>query len=297
MEFKLDGKSAVPEPAESDKSWKPKAFEPLAPSRTDGKPTFSNTWFVQHEPIWTRVLAPFKGKPNLRYLEVGVFEGRSFLWMFENILTDPSSRAVAVDLFYHDGLEKRFRENLERAGIADRTETLVGYSNDMLRPMKKDSFDIIYIDASHTADNVIRDAVLAWDLLKRDGVLIFDDYAYRPNHPDELKPKVVIDAFITAFRDELKIVHRGWQLAVQRVADPCPWVCSSLGPYEYHWKDDGSGTLVDPRTKARVPLSDAESKVVQGLLKSRPFGTVDIVVPPETANHERVKALRKKLNI
>jgi len=28
---------------------------------------------------WDRVIEPLKGKPDLQYLEVGVFEGQSFL--------------------------------------------------------------------------------------------------------------------------------------------------------------------------------------------------------------------------
>ena len=49
--------------------------------------------------MWSRVLAEFKGRPELTYLEVGVFEGKSVVWMLENILTDPSSKVTAVDIF------------------------------------------------------------------------------------------------------------------------------------------------------------------------------------------------------
>ena len=38
------------------------------------------------------------------------------------------------------------------------------------------NFDLIYIDASHYAPDVLSDAVLAFKLLKPGGILIFDDY-------------------------------------------------------------------------------------------------------------------------
>ena len=42
--------------------------------------------------------APYRGRPGLRYLEVGVFEGRSLLWMIDQVLTHPSSQATGIDI-------------------------------------------------------------------------------------------------------------------------------------------------------------------------------------------------------
>ena len=36
---------------------------------------FTKDWFSGNIPLWTEVLAPFKGKPNIHYLEIGVFGG------------------------------------------------------------------------------------------------------------------------------------------------------------------------------------------------------------------------------
>lgn len=37
-------------------------------------------------------------------------------------------------------------------------------------------FDFCYIDASHAPEDVLRDAILAWPLMKSGGVIMFDDY-------------------------------------------------------------------------------------------------------------------------
>ena len=294
IDFRMDGRSAIPNPDPEDVGWKDEGYAKLKPSNEDGQPTFSNTWFLSNHGDFWKALSPLKGKPNLRYLEVGVYEGQAFLWVFKNILTHPSSSGVAIDVFLHKDLETRFRENLERAGIVDRVTTLVGYSNDMLRPLEKETFDVIYVDASHTADNVLRDAVLSWDLLKPGGVLIFDDYAYRPAHPAELRPKEALDGFITAFRNELEVIKRGWHLTVKKKENPCPG-CSTLGPYCYHWNDSAIGVLFDPRTNARVPLTYQEAQVIEMLLRSRSFGKVEYVLPEAVAQRPDVLALRKKL--
>ena len=40
---------------------------------------------------------------------------------------------------------------------------------------EQQEFDVIYVDGSHFADDVLTDAITAWRLLKQGGVLIFDD--------------------------------------------------------------------------------------------------------------------------
>ena len=54
---------------------------------------FSTDWFSMNIPLWKKLLKEFKGKPGVNYLEIGLFEGRSFFWMLENILTHPTSTA------------------------------------------------------------------------------------------------------------------------------------------------------------------------------------------------------------
>lgn len=302
VRFNLAGEPAVPEPAAADQDWTDPSYDELSPSRADGKPTFSNNWFLNNEKVWKKVLAPLRGKPNLRYLEVGVFEGQSFLWMFDNVLTDPSSTATAIDVFFFQGLEDRFRENLKRAGVTDRTKVIKGFSNDALRPLKPNSFDVIYIDGSHTAANVIRDGLLAWDLLKEGGILIFDDYGLRPRFPAAIRPGPMIDAMVTALYKEADLLQRGWQLMLRKRATDCYDNCSTFGPYYYHWNYGepttvGTGTLYDPRTKARVPLTVEERTIIEELLATRPFGQTylqpekGLVLRPDT------QALIQKLNL
>ena len=83
--------------------------------------------------------------------------------------------------------------------------------------MPAQSYDIIYVDGSHNADDVLEDAVLSWRLLKDGGLLIFDDYETpNPFVPPQGKPKITIAAFVRCYRRELKIIHRGYQVIVQK---------------------------------------------------------------------------------
>src|SRR5438105_2903605 len=78
---------------------------------------FTKDYFTSRIPLWRRTLAHLRGRAELRALEVGTYEGRSALWLLENILTDPSSRLVCVDLFYElPDAESRFHFNLGLSG-------------------------------------------------------------------------------------------------------------------------------------------------------------------------------------
>jgi predicted O-methyltransferase YrrM len=77
-------------------------------------------------------------------------------------------------------------------------------------------YDFIYIDASHVAVNVLEDAVLAWRLLKKNGVLIFDDYEWNAYSNPLLCPKVSIDAFLKVFKNQFKLRHKGYQVVVEK---------------------------------------------------------------------------------
>ena len=42
--------------------------------------------------------------------------------------------------------------------------------------LNKKTFDVIYIDGHHLAEQVYKDAVNSWKFLNTNGLLIFDDY-------------------------------------------------------------------------------------------------------------------------
>lgn len=85
-------------------------------------------------------------------------------------------------------------------------------------------FDLVYIDGSHQAADVLFDAVLCFDLLKKDGVLIFDDYLWQMEErgaEDHYNlPKPAIDAFVNIYRRKLDLLSAPlYQFYVQKLAD------------------------------------------------------------------------------
>ncbi|KAK9844096.1 hypothetical protein WJX81_004400 [Elliptochloris bilobata] len=120
-----------------------------------------------------------------------------------------------------DNVENRFDHNIAAVGAALKVVKLKGPSLQTLARLVADAsvlYDVVYVDGSHAARDVMGDAVLAWALLRPGGVLILDDYRY--DHildlPPEEYPKSAIDAFIKLFAKELFVLEVGYQCIVEK---------------------------------------------------------------------------------
>jgi predicted O-methyltransferase YrrM len=187
-----------------------------------GEFAFTKNWTDKKTGNWVKHLGHLKDEPDLKMLEVGTYEGRSAIWFLENILTHPTSTITCVDIFVTDGVEERFDHNIAVSGNAERVVKLKGYSQLVLRSLEPNSFDVVYIDACHQASCVFMDIAYGWDLLKENGILIFDDYLLRAHLPEKNRPKEPIDAFLSAFENAVEILHKKWQVILRKTRTS-PW--------------------------------------------------------------------------
>lgn len=194
-------------------------------------PEFTTDWFTSRIPILKKFLDSHTGRPGLRMLEVGSWEGRSSCWFLGNVLTHPSSSLTCIDTFkgsreHHATgrdskyIERRFDHNVRLAQQGGALRKLKGRSQDLLPVLEPEAYDCIYIDGSHIAADVLSDTVLAWRLLKSGGILILDDYGHHLFAEDRNNPKAAIDAFLVLFHAEIDMLHKGWQVIVRKRPRP-----------------------------------------------------------------------------
>ncbi|QAT85757.1 hypothetical protein EJ065_4199 [Corallococcus coralloides] len=189
-------------------------------ARQVGRYQFSSDWMSKAEDDWRKTLAPLKGQPGTRALEIGSYEGRSAIWLLENVLTDPTSHITCVDLFAGE-YAQRFDANIAASGAQARVEKLKGASSVVLRQLAPaPTYDLIYVDGSHQAYDTLEDAVLSWPLLKPGGLMIFDDYgmaqAQITPHTKIARPDIGIDAFLSAASEHLEVVLKGFQVIIRK---------------------------------------------------------------------------------
>jgi predicted O-methyltransferase YrrM len=168
-------------------------------------------------------LGDLSDKPDARYLEVGAFEGLSMIWFLKELLPLPSQKGELIDLFY-DRETAYMEKNLELAGVRERCRVHRGASEDVLKTLDKESYDVIQIDGSHLTVDVLQDLVLAWPLLKVGGRIVIDDYqlGVGVHSVPEEDPAAAIDAFLRCFRSELEIVYSGYYIIARRLPRH-PW--------------------------------------------------------------------------
>ncbi len=187
--------------------------DPAERLRDNQRYVFTADYVSPRTQLWMKYAEGFKGKENVTLLEIGSFEGRSCIWFLENILTHPTSSITCVDVF-SGNWEYLFDHNIRISGLRDKVKKMKGTSGSVLPNLREDSFDIIYVDGSHEAANVLMDAVAGWLLLKPGGIMIFDDYEWEPEKPPERRPKIAVDLFLKVVRNRMGVLHKGYQVII-----------------------------------------------------------------------------------
>lgn len=195
---------------------------------TSLQPSESNypNWFtIWAEGYFKDLLAEFKGKENLAFLQIGAFTGDASLWLVENILTHPSSTLTDVDTW--QGSDEVAHHSMNFSDVERVYDSKVGNYRNVIKVKmasqdylitadEKEYFDFIYIDGDHTADAVFKDASLSWKALKPGGIMAFDDYEWGDELPMHLRPKPSIDLFVTLMKDNIDLIRTGPQVWIRK---------------------------------------------------------------------------------
>ena len=191
---------------------------------------FTADWFSKHIPMWSALVPLLPG--HRKFLEVGSFEGRSAVWLLENMIEE-DGQLFCIDTWqgspeFHvlpedsvKGSFKRFQHNIALArGPKQRVHinnnrsihALAGLMDD-----HADTFDFAYIDGSHMASDVLSDACLTFGLMKLGGIMVFDDYLWDLREDVLNRPKMAIDAFTSMFNRKIRLMGFGEQLIIKKV--------------------------------------------------------------------------------
>jgi len=177
---------------------------------------FPNWFEITAKKNFEQFLKPFKGEPDLQFLQLGAYTGDATAWLLENILTDSTSHLTDVDTW--EGSDEEAHKVLDFNAVEERYDdktrkfaNLTKFKGTTLKWLKAtpfDYYDFIYVDADHTAVGVLLDAELSWLALKPGGVLAFDDYEWQSGKGSDYEPKPGINIFLHRHANELiNILH------------------------------------------------------------------------------------------
>ncbi len=131
-----------------------------------------------------------------RILEIGTLGGFSTIWLARGV--GPHGQVVTLE--YEPNHAEVARANLQRAGVADRVQVVVGAALETLPTVTGDPFDLVFIDA----DKEHYVEYLQWAVrLARPGALIVVDNVIREG--GILSPESD-DAKVAATRETLQVM-------------------------------------------------------------------------------------------
>lgn len=180
-------------------------------------------WFTAYaRPNFEKHLIPLAGVDNLTFLQLGAYTGDASLWLLDNVLTGANSILIDVDTWQgsdeevHHSMDFSEVESVYDAKIRGKASknkmTTVEY---LLR--NSFEYDFVYVDADHTAASALIDGELAWQYLKPNGILAFDDYQWGAELPASKSPKLGIDLFLERHLGEYEILEQGLQVWIRKL--------------------------------------------------------------------------------
>lgn len=198
-------------------------------------PVFTTDWFSSNINRWNNYKSLFHNKENIHCLEIGSWQGRSTIYTAENYCNGKGSYVDAVDTWEgsveHSDLTKNnlfeiFKANTHKYVEEKRIIPYRGMSSDYLmkfvqevRNGTREQYDFIYVDASHIAKDVLMDAVLSWEILKINGVMIFDDYEWEEYKEASMTPKIAVDSVLQVYQGMYEIIYKGYQVHIKKTKD------------------------------------------------------------------------------
>ena len=182
---------------------------------------FTNKWFLNNFEIFNFFLPKDKSL-KFDYLEVGCFEGLSSFYILSEYkainaylldvwdMPNPNSKTLSNNF---DLIEKAFDENLSQFNFTKIKDDSVVAMREMFKNDK--FFDFIYIDGSHNGEDILSDAIEAFKILKKNGLIFFDDFLQHD------KDRVIqsyegIEKFLSIYNNFIKIEYFQNNLVVRR---------------------------------------------------------------------------------
>lgn len=190
---------------------------------------FTTDWFTNNVQAWYDLVLPSLSESPRRILEMGTYEGRSACWLLDNAIRSGIDELVCIDHWPESlaAVERRFDKN-----NAGRATKIKGNARkillELVQQKTQNQFDVIYVDADHDARDTLYLSVLAWELLKPGGIMVFDDYLWEVSNKftGVMATRVGIDAFLATYELELSVLHKQYQVFVQKRKNAVK---------DYHW--------------------------------------------------------------
>ena len=174
-------------------------------------------WFSHNINIWEMYLSQLK---EIRYLEIGSFEGRSAVFIGE---LNNVKEITCVDTFEGSDelgkidfnlVYKNCSQNLNKLKIQS---NLIKDTSHSFFKINNSKFNVIYIDGSHFYEDVKKDFINSMNCLEEGGILICDDFYWFFYEKIEQNPIGAILECYKNYKKDLDILFINHQIIFKKL--------------------------------------------------------------------------------
>ena len=179
--------------------------------------------------FWKKIFKKLKNTNsniNINILEIGSYRGESSSFFLEEIKnssitcvdtwegSDENKGIIKIKKHLYeenfteiekafDEVEKKYKDRLIK-----KKETSQQFFNSFNEnKLGNEIYDLIYVDGSHYVDDVYFDAINSFRVLKKGGIIIFDDYLWFYYKNFHKNPISAINLFYKTRKNELEILY------------------------------------------------------------------------------------------
>jgi len=159
---------------------------------------------------------------SINYLEIGSFEGRSTVFIAEQKNIES---VMAVDTFegsdeYDNNVSfetvyNNFKYNLSL--MNKKNINFLKDTSDKFFINNKSRFNLIYIDGSHHYENVKKDFINSYNCVKKNGIMIFDDFLWFYYDDYKKNPICAIIECYEIYKNNLELIFLNHQIIFRKL--------------------------------------------------------------------------------
>lgn len=182
---------------------------------------------------WDKNLLPIPKIP-IKILDIGIGNGET-MEKFSQVFLEHNKESVyygiktnkkdfksetLLDTLSDDNTKLNDRKNKslaqDRLFITEETSNLE--SNVILSDFLQKSltFDIIHINSSYYSKDILLDSLIAFKLLKNNGIMIFNNYLWEKTNEKVYTPKPAIDIILNMYKNEIDVLYLGYQVMIKK---------------------------------------------------------------------------------
>jgi predicted O-methyltransferase YrrM len=184
---------------------------------------YTNDWFCRNINISMKLLQTLYNVDNeLHILEIGTHEGRSAIWMLDNLCYHTNSTFTSIDPYLAEDVtspvsNQTYENFLHNISLCLNKTKFIQYKDlscNILPTLleEKRLYDIIYIDGSHLMEDVLYDLKMSDSLLKSGGVILLDDIGYEKK---DAGPFGAVTKFLNE-NSSYKVILQEYQWMIQK---------------------------------------------------------------------------------